>query len=90
MCEILDLERSGTKEDIVNKIMTYCEEPRASGKKVPKPKSKSQFITFQWTFFNPYLFNNSLQLLYCHFLLITTNISHFSKVFKKCLLVTGS
>ncbi|CAL1298535.1 unnamed protein product [Larinioides sclopetarius] len=38
MCEVLDLERSGTKEDIVMRILDFLLEPKDSGKKVPTKK----------------------------------------------------
>ncbi|XP_023242970.1 protein DEK-like isoform X1 [Centruroides sculpturatus] len=41
VCDILDLERSGTKEDIVSRISEFLLYPKASGKSVPKTKKKS-------------------------------------------------
>lgn len=41
VCDILDLERSGTKEEIVNRISEFLLHPKASGKSVPKTKKKS-------------------------------------------------
>ncbi|XP_069127564.1 protein DEK-like isoform X2 [Argopecten irradians] len=40
ICMILDLERKGTKEQIMERIMMFCLSPKDSGKKVPKPKRK--------------------------------------------------
>ncbi|GBN17024.1 Protein DEK [Araneus ventricosus] len=38
ICEVLDLERGGTKEDIVMRILDFLLEPKDSGKKVPTKK----------------------------------------------------
>ncbi|OWF47407.1 protein DEK-like [Mizuhopecten yessoensis] len=40
LCGILDLERQGSKEQVIERLMTFCVEPKDSGKKVPKPKRK--------------------------------------------------
>lgn len=40
MCKILDLERGGSKEDILNKLMDFLLAPKSSGESVPKPKKK--------------------------------------------------
>ncbi|KAF8791408.1 Protein DEK like protein [Argiope bruennichi] len=38
VCELLDIERSGTKEEIVMRILDFLLEPKDSGKKVPTKK----------------------------------------------------
>ena len=40
VCLILDIERGGTKEEIVNRIMAFLLNPEDSGKKVPSSKKK--------------------------------------------------
>ncbi|XP_033737269.1 protein DEK-like [Pecten maximus] len=40
LCAILDLERQGSKEQVIERLMTFCMAPKDSGKKVPKPKRK--------------------------------------------------
>ncbi|XP_078098038.1 protein DEK-like isoform X4 [Mustelus asterias] len=40
ICTVLDLERKGTKDEIVSKILNFLMKPRASGKSLPKPKKK--------------------------------------------------
>ena len=44
ICEVLDLERSGTKDAIVEKIMSFLLLPKDSGK--PVPASKKSMILF--------------------------------------------
>ncbi|XP_077991693.1 protein DEK-like isoform X2 [Glandiceps talaboti] len=39
-CEWLDLEKGGTKEDIIHRILDFLLEPAPSGKPMPKPKRK--------------------------------------------------
>ncbi|XP_035232868.1 protein DEK-like, partial [Stegodyphus dumicola] len=41
VCEVLDLERSGTKEEIVLRILEFLLNPKDSGKKVPSKKKLS-------------------------------------------------
>ncbi len=45
MCETLDLEKSGPKEIVVNRIMDFLIAPKNSGKAVPTPK-RSEFWRF--------------------------------------------
>jgi len=40
MCDLLDVEKKGTKEEICDRLMEFCLKPVASGKKVPEPKRK--------------------------------------------------
>ncbi|ESP05338.1 hypothetical protein LOTGIDRAFT_152179 [Lottia gigantea] len=40
MCAVLDIERKGTKVEIVNRLMNFLMKPTDSGKAVPKPKKK--------------------------------------------------
>ncbi|XP_043575087.1 protein DEK isoform X4 [Chiloscyllium plagiosum] len=42
ICTVLDLERKGTKDEIVSKILNFLMKPKASGKSLPKPKKKRQ------------------------------------------------
>ena len=42
MCEILDLERGGTKETIVNRLMDFFLKPASSGKKLLMDKKRSK------------------------------------------------
>ncbi|XP_051871488.1 protein DEK [Pristis pectinata] len=42
ICTVLDLERKGTKDEIVSKILNFLMRPKASGKSLPKPKKKRQ------------------------------------------------
>uniref|UniRef100_V9KLE3 Protein DEK n=1 Tax=Callorhinchus milii TaxID=7868 RepID=V9KLE3_CALMI len=42
ICTVLDLERKGTKDEIVSKILNFLMKPKASGKSLPKPKRKRQ------------------------------------------------
>ncbi|XP_067881997.1 protein DEK, partial [Heterodontus francisci] len=42
ICTVLDLERKGTKDEIVSKILNFLMNPKASGKSLPKPKKKRQ------------------------------------------------
>lgn len=43
VCLILDIERKGTKEEIVNRIMSFLMNPEDSGKKVPAAKKSMIF-----------------------------------------------
>lgn len=45
MMEILDIHRSGKKEELIERLMTWLEAPKDSGKKLPKPKRKSEYNT---------------------------------------------
>lgn len=40
VCEVLDLERGGRKEDIVERILNFLMKPKSSGKALPKPKKR--------------------------------------------------
>lgn len=40
ICEILDLERSGTKEDVIVRLLEFLLCPKPSGKKVPTSKKR--------------------------------------------------
>lgn len=42
ICTVLDLERKGTKDEIVSKILNFLMKPKASGKSLPKPKKRRQ------------------------------------------------
>ncbi|XP_062925960.1 protein DEK-like [Mobula hypostoma] len=42
ICTVLDLERKGTKDELVSKILNFLMRPKASGKSLPKPKKKRQ------------------------------------------------
>jgi len=39
ICEVLDIERSGKKEDIIARILQFLMKPEASGKALPAGKS---------------------------------------------------
>ncbi|XP_013788278.1 protein DEK-like [Limulus polyphemus] len=41
MCETLDIERSGTKEELIERLMTFLMKPAATGKATPRPKRRS-------------------------------------------------
>ncbi|XP_076319206.1 protein DEK-like isoform X2 [Tachypleus tridentatus] len=41
MCETLDIERSGTKEELIERLMTFLIKPAATGKATPRPKRRS-------------------------------------------------
>merc|ERR1712025_250843 len=41
-CEILDVERSGQKGQVIDRLMTFLLNPEASGKALPGPKRKSE------------------------------------------------
>lgn len=47
-CLILDIERSGSKEEIVNRILTFLLNPEDSGKKVPSAKKSMWFYNLQY------------------------------------------
>lgn len=38
ICEVLDLERGGRKEDIVDRLINFLMKPKSSGKALPKSK----------------------------------------------------
>jgi len=40
VCEVLDLERKGKKEEIIDRIMDFLMKPESSGKPLPKPSQK--------------------------------------------------
>jgi len=40
ICAVLGLERSGSKEELVKRMMTFLIDPQDSGKSVPKPKKR--------------------------------------------------
>lgn len=43
VCELLDIERGGKKDDILERILDFLLNPKDSGKKVPeKKKSECQ------------------------------------------------
>lgn len=42
ICEVIDVERSGHKDDVVNRIMDFLLHPKSSGKGVPAPKKRSK------------------------------------------------
>jgi len=42
ICEILDIERVGKKEDVIERIINFLMEPKESGKPVPEAKKKSK------------------------------------------------
>lgn len=46
ICEVLDLEKKGTKEEVVDRVMDYCMCPKSSGKKVPQTKKRKSEHTF--------------------------------------------
>lgn len=45
--EILDIPRAGKKEELVERLMTWLEAPKDSGRKVPKPKRKCMYLLWQ-------------------------------------------
>jgi len=40
--EILDVPRHGKKEELIDRLMTWLEAPKDSGRKIPQPKRKSK------------------------------------------------
>jgi len=38
ICETLDIDRSGKKEDVIERIMTFLMEPKSSGKPLPNKR----------------------------------------------------
>jgi len=42
ICETLDIERGGNKEDIIERIMSFLMKPKSSGKELPKPSVKRE------------------------------------------------
>lgn len=42
ICEVLDLEKKGTKEEVADRVMDYCMCPKSSGKKVPQSKKRKR------------------------------------------------
>ena len=44
ICEVLDIERSGTKPSIIDRIMDFLMKPSSSGLKVPQ-KKKSKLVS---------------------------------------------
>ncbi|XP_046578055.1 protein DEK-like [Haliotis rubra] len=42
ICEVLDLERSGVKDDVVQRVMDFLMNPSDSGRKVPEPKKRGR------------------------------------------------
>ncbi|WAR23501.1 DEK-like protein [Mya arenaria] len=40
VAEVLDLQRGGTKGDLVDRIMEWLQKPEDSGRKIPQPKKK--------------------------------------------------
>jgi len=47
ICETLDLERGGKKEDLVDRIMSFLMDPKSSGKPLPSStvKRKCQHVS---------------------------------------------
>ena len=45
MCDVLDLERGGTKETIVTRLMDFFLKPASSGKKLLADKKRSEYFS---------------------------------------------
>jgi len=48
--EILDVPRHGKKEELIDRLMTWLEAPKDSGRKIPQPKRKSKiwYLISDW------------------------------------------
>ena len=44
ICEVLDIVKKGTKEEIVTRLLDFLMKPSDSGRKLPKPKRKRKLI----------------------------------------------
>ena len=44
ICEVLDLEKKGTKEEVADRVMTFCLRPKSTGKPVPVSKKRKSMI----------------------------------------------
>lgn len=44
ICEVLDLEKKGTKEEVADRVMTFCLCPKSTGKPVPVSKKRKSMI----------------------------------------------
>jgi len=42
ICETLDIERGGKKEDIMDRMMTFLLKPKSSGKPLPSSTKKRE------------------------------------------------
>ena len=56
MCDVLDLEKKGTRDEIAERIMDFCLCPKDSGKKVPAPKRKSKLYIGIYRDFSVYMY----------------------------------
>ena len=45
-CDILDVEKKGTKENVVERLLDFLLDPQDSGKKVPAPKKSKCWVLF--------------------------------------------
>ncbi|XP_063409142.1 protein DEK-like isoform X3 [Mytilus trossulus] len=45
VCEVLDLEKKGTKDEVAERVMAFCMEPKSTGKKVPQSKKRKRSET---------------------------------------------
>ncbi|VDI16659.1 protein DEK [Mytilus galloprovincialis] len=45
VCEVLDLEKKGTKDEVAERVMAFCMAPKSTGKKVPQSKKRKRSET---------------------------------------------
>lgn len=46
MCEVLDLERKGVRDEIAERILDFCLCPKDSGKGIPASKKRKSKILY--------------------------------------------
>jgi len=44
ICETLDLERGGKKEEVMERLMSFLLEPKSSGKPLPSSAKKGEYL----------------------------------------------
>lgn len=47
VCEVLDLEKKGTKDEVAERVMAFCMAPKSTGKKVPQSKKRKRMFSFR-------------------------------------------
>ena len=40
ICEVLDVQKKGTKEEVITRLLEFLMKPEDSGRKVPQPKKR--------------------------------------------------